>query len=423
MSVVNSILDPIPLPRMVKVRQKFDDQVVPDIPAEVVRQLSRPEILGQIKPGMKIALGVGSRGINQISVIVRTTLDFLKEHGAQPFIVPAMGSHGGATAEGQREILANYGITEESMGVPIKSSMDVVPVGVNVDGFTVYIDKNAYEADGIMIINRFKPHPAFRGKYECGLMKMLTIGLGKQHGAQVCHTEGFPKMARNVEMFARCIIENTNLIAGLSIVENAYDQTREIHGLTPQEIIDQEPELLKKAKQCIPTVIPTKLDVLVVDQMGKNFGGDGMDANVTRKFLVPGMEQDPEAPACIVPLSLSEETHGNAMGIGVADATTRRLFDAMDFEATYPNALTAAIGGAVQIPMVLDSDKHAIQAAIRSVWGANMSQLRIVRIPNTLHIEYIEVSEALLPELQDRSDIEILSEPYDWNFDENGNLF
>ena len=202
-----------------------------------------------------------------------------------------------------------------------------------------------------------------------------------------------------------------------------YDQTREIHGLTPQEIIDQEPELLKKAKQCIPTVIPTKLDVLVVDQMGKNFGGDGMDANVTRKFLVPGMEQDPEAPACIVPLSLSEETHGNAMGIGVADATTRRLFDAMDFEATYPNALTAAIGGAVQIPMVLDSDKHAIQAAIRSVWGANMSQLRIVRIPNTLHIEYIEVSEALLPELQDRSDIEILSEPYDWNFDENGNLF
>lgn len=423
MSVVNSILDPISLPRMVKVRQKFDRTVVEDIPAEVIRQLSRPAIADQIKPGMKIALAVGSRGISKIDIIAKAMLDFMKDRGAEPFIVPAMGSHGGATGEGQKAFLSNYGITEESMGVPIKSSMEVVPVGVNADGFTVYIDKNAFEADGIMIVNRFKPHPGFRGRYECGLMKMLTIGLGKQQGAQVCHTEGFLKMARNVEMFARCIIENTKLIAGLGIVENAYDQTKELHGLTPQEIIDQEPELLEKAKHSIPTVIPTHLDVLVVDEIGKNFGGDGMDANVTRKFMAPGMTPVPEAPACVVPLSLSAETHGNAMGIGVASATTRRLFDAMDFDATYPNALTAAIGSAVQIPMVLDSDKRAIQAAVRFVWGADLKNLRIARIPNTLHIEYIEVSEALIPELKEREDIEILSEPYEMAFDENENLF
>lgn len=423
MSVVNSILDQIQLPRMVRVRQKFDETMLDDIPGEVVRQLSRTEISSQIRPGMTIAVGVGSRGIHQIDVIVRTALDYLKACGAEPFIVPAMGSHGGATAEGQREVLANYGITEGSMDVPIKSSMEVVPVGVNEDGFTVYIDKNAYEADGIIVINRFKPHPAFRGRYECGLMKMLTIGLGKQQGAQVCHTEGFPKMARNVEMFARCIIKNTNLIAGLGIIENAYDRTMELHGLTSEEILDQEPALLLKAKKNIPTVIPTRLDVLVVDQMGKNFGGDGMDANVTRRFLVPGMEPDPEGPACVVPLSLSAESHGNAMGIGAADTTTRRLFEAMDFEATYPNALTAALAGSVRIPMVLDSDKHAIQAAVRSVWGADPARLRIVRIPNTLHIEQIEVSEALLPELRDRDDIEILSEPYAWDFNASGNLF
>lgn len=423
MSVVGDILDSIALPRMVKVKQNFDASMLEDISAEVVHQLSRPAIADQIKPGMKIALAVGSRGINQIDVIVKAMLDFMKERGAAPFIVPAMGSHGGATGEGQKKLLGNYGITEETMGVPIKSSMEVVPVGVNVDGFTVYIDKNAYEADGIMIVNRFKPHPAFRGRYECGLMKMLTIGLGKQYGAQVCHTQGFPKMARNVEMFGRCIIENTKLIAGLGIVENAYDKTKELYGLTPQEIIDQEPKLLEKAKASIPTVIPAKLDVLVVDEMGKNFGGDGMDANVTKKFLAPGMERDPEEPACIIPLALSEETHGNAMGIGVASATTRRLFDAIDFYATYPNALTSTLSASVQIPAVLDSDKHAIQAGIRFAFNADKKNLRIVRIPNTLNIEYIEVSEALIPELKNRKDIEILSEPYEWTFDKNGNLF
>lgn len=423
MSVVNAIVDPIALPRMVKVRQKFDPTMVEDIPAEVVGQLSRPAISNQIKPGMSIALAVGSRGINQIDLIVKTMLDFMKGKGAKPFIVPAMGSHGGATGEGQKTFLANYGITEETMGVPIRSSMEVVAVGTSADGATVCIDRNAYEADGIVIVNRFKPHPAFRGRYECGLMKMLTIGLGKQQGAQACHTEGFVTMSHNVEMFARCIIENTKLIAGLGILENAYDQTQELHGLTPDEIIDQEPALLERAKRSIPAVIPTKLDVLVVDEMGKNFGGDGMDANVTRKFTVPGMIPDPEGPACVVPLSLSEESHGNAMGIGAGDTTTRRLFDALDFEATYPNALTAASACAIQIPMVLGSDKRAMQAAVRLAPGADPDHLRIVRIPNTLHLEYIEASEALLPELQGRDDIEVLSGPYEFPFDENGNLF
>lgn len=423
MSIVNSIVEPITLPRMVRIRQKFDAAAVEDIPAEVSRQLSRPEIESRIKPGMRIALAVGSRGIYKIDVIVKSLLDFFKAKGAEPFIVPAMGSHGGATAEGQAAVLANYGVTEEQMGVPVKSSMEVTAVGKTADGTVVSIDKNAFEADGIFIVNRIKPHVGFSGKYESGLMKMLTIGLGKQKGAEECHRQGFPRMGYNVEQFGRCIIENTKLIAGLAIIENAYDRTKELYALLPQEIIEQEPELKNKAKSCIPTVIPDKLDVLIVDRMGKNFGGDGMDGFATKRFIAPGMPKDPAAPSVILPLDLTEESHGNAMGIGAADVTTRRLFDKIDLEATYPNALTASIASAVTIPVVMDNDLHAIKAAIKFAYTADRQALRIVRIPNTLHIEYIEVSEALIPELRQRSDIEILSEPYEFDFNENGDLF
>ncbi|WP_019229834.1 lactate racemase domain-containing protein [Sedimentibacter sp. B4] len=423
MSVINSILDKVELPNMVKVKQKFDRTIIEDIPAEVIKQLNRDEIRNKIKPGMKIAVAVGSRGIASISLIAKTVLDFIKQNGAEPFIVPAMGSHGGATGEGQKEFLNNYGINKKTMEVEIKSSMEVVPVGVNEDGITVYIDKNAFEADGIIILNRIKPHPAFRGNYECGLMKMLTIGLGKQQGAEVCHIQGFGKMARNVEMFARCIIENVNLIAGLAIIENAYDQTRELYGLTPNEIIEKEPELLNKARSLLPRIIPEKLDVLVVDKIGKNFGGDGMDANVTRVFLSPAVPNDPGAPSRIVALDLSDETHGNAMGMGIAASTTRRLFNKIDMEATYPNSLTASAPEASAIPSVFGSDELAIKAAVKFAYDANRSKLRIVRIPNTLHIEYIEVSEALIDELKEREDIEIISAKHSWQFDNSGNLF
>lgn len=427
MEVITDLIKNVPIPRMVKVRQKFDRTCIPteEIPAVIRRELERPALGGQIKPGMKIAITCGSRGIHHNAVMAKTMVDFVKAQGAEPFIVAAMGSHGGATAEGQLQILTDYGITEEAMGCPVKSCMDTVEIGISEKRHqSVRIDKNAAEADGILLFNRIKPHTSFRGPYESGLMKMMAIGLGKQVGANALHSQSPAIMHELVEEYGRAILKNAPILGGIAIIENAYDDTYLIKGLTPQEIIDEEPKLKEISYQTIAHLLFDKCDVLVVDQIGKNISGDGMDPNITGRFVQPKYCSGGIDAEKVVVLDLTDETHGNAQGIGLAEVTTRRLVNRMKLEMTYPTGVTNTFLHLMKIPMIMDNDREAMQLALCCCPDAeNQNDLKVIRIRNTAHIDEIEISTALLPQAMANPNIEILSEPYDLPFDAEGNLF
>lgn len=422
MSMIKKLLNEVELPQMVSIRQKFDDTHIPveQIPEIVKEQLSREEICNQIKEGMEIAITVGSRGVANIPLITKAIADYIKTLGANPFVVPAMGSHGGATAEGQRGVIESYGVTEEAVGCEIRSSMETVQIGTTPNGMPVRIDKNAYEADGIIVCGRVKPHTGFRGPYESGIMKMMAIGLGKQFGAEIIHRDGFGHFKEYIPMFGKVILEKAPVICGMAVLENAYDKTREIVSLTPQEVVDKEPELLLRAKSYMPRILFDSCDVLIVDQMGKNISGDGMDPNISGRFPTPYAEGGINAQRVVV-LDLTEQTHGNACGIGLADVTTRRLFNKIDFEQTYPNAITNTIVGEMKIPMIMDSDKLAIQMALKSCVEINHSAPRVVRIRTTMDMDEIQISKAMLEEAKQNSSIEILgeTEPMKWNEADN----
>ena len=336
-----------------------------------------------------------------------------------------MGSHGGATAEGQLQILKDYGVTEEAMGCPVKSCMDTVEIGVTEKRHQhVRIDKNAAEADGILLFNRIKPHTSFRGPYESGLMKMMAIGLGKQVGANALHSQSPAIMHELVEEYGRTILKNAPVLGGIAVVENAYDETYLIRGLTPQEIIDEEPKLKELSYKTIAHLLFDKCDVLVVDQIGKNISGDGMDPNISGRFVLPQFCSGGIAAEKVVILDLTDETHGNAQGIGLAEVTTRRLFNKMNLEMTYPTGVTNTFLHLMKIPMIMDNDREAMQLALCCCPEAEDQQnLKMIRIRNTAHIDEIEISEALLPLAKANPNIEILSEPYDLKFDREGNLF
>lgn len=419
---VAGIIGNQPIPKMCKVRQRFDDFKIIDIEAEVVRKLQRPGTLDRIKPGQSIAITAGSRGVANIARIIKAIVDEVKRVGANPFIIPAMGSHGGATAEGQREVLASYNITEETMGCPIKATMETVQVGVSEYGMPVHMDRFASEADGIIVVNRVKPHTAFRGKYESGLLKMITIGLGKQHGAETCHAESFKYMEKNITAISREALRKCKIIFGVGTVENAYDETRRIEALPADKFFDEEPALLEEAKKCMPSILLNEIDVLIVDEIGKNISGDGMDPNITGTFATPYASGGVSSQRVAV-LDLTEETHGNANGLGMADFSTKRAFDKMDFEKTYPNALTSTVIGVIKIPMILPNDRLAVQAAIKTCNCIDYNNPRIVRIKNSLKIAEIYISEALLEEARTNTQIEILGEPAEMAFDREGNLF
>ena len=412
------------LPRMFRAKQKFlrNSIEVEKIPNIIEHLLSDEKFSSQIKPGMRIAITAGSRGIANVALTTKCIADFVKKKGAKPFIVPAMGSHGGATAEGQREILEGYGITEAYTGCPIVSSMEVKKIGLTEDGREVFIDKHAAEADGIILGCRIKPHTAFRGPYESGMMKMMAIGLGKQHGAEVCHEAGFKNMAKNVPMFGKAIIENAPILYAVPTIENAYDETWKITAVNADEIEEKEPELLKEAAANMPRILVDSCDVLVVDQIGKNFSGDGMDPNITGTFCTPYATGGIQSQKVCV-LDLSPETHGNGIGLGYSSATTKRVFDKLDLASMYPNAITCTVLGGVRIPIIMESDKEAIQVCVKTCNEIDKSNARIVRIPNSLHIEHIMLSEAYYDEVRKNPDMEIESEPEDWGFDENGNLW
>ncbi|MGL5514660.1 MAG: lactate racemase domain-containing protein [Sporomusa sp.] len=421
MDIISDLLQEIALPKMVLVRQRFSANEVADIAATLRQEIRKPAIAGRVKANMRIAVAVGSRGMAEIAQIVKIVVEELKALGASPFIVPAMGSHGGATAEGQVELLAGLGVTETSAGCPILSSMETVELGALDNGLPVLMDKNSMTADGIVAINRIKPHTSFSGPMESGLVKMIAVGLGKQKGADSCHAFGFGHMAKNIVDMARIKLQRAPILFGVGTVENAYENVAKIRVIPPEELIETEKQLLLEAKANMPKILFTPIDVLIVDQMGKEFAGTGIDANITGRASTPFVTTSQTVNRMAV-LDLTDKSHGNAVSMGLADIITRRLFNKVDFTATYANALTARVPSSGGVPMVMESDRRAIQAAIKTCGTVGTNQLRLVRIPNTLHIEEIYIAECMLEEAQQHSDISVLGKPEEWKFDSSGNL-
>lgn len=422
MDMVEGLLKDIKIPRMVKARQVFPRPVIEDVGMAVRQELNAKGVLSAIKPGQSVAVTAGSRGIVNLPLIIRETVRFIRAAGGNPFIFPAMGSHGGATAEGQEEMLRGMGICEETVEAPIKAGMEVIQVGISKNGLPAYIDQYAYGADAVVVINRIKPHVAFRGPHESGLMKMITIGMGKQKGADTCHNLGFGKMAESIPDIGKEIISKTNIIFALGILENAYDETRKIVVLCKNEIEKEEPLLLKEAWTYIPKIPFDEFECLIIDEIGKDICGTGFDTNTVGRYHTPYASGGPKINRVAV-LDLTERSHGNANGIGIVDFTTRRFFNKMRFDQTYPNSLTSTVPASVKIPMVLENDRLAVQAMMKTSNIPDRNKARIVRIKNTLDLEYIYFSENLLPLAEKSSGIEILSEPEDMVFDNSGNLF
>jgi len=423
--MVSSLLKDTPIPKMFRARQTFPaERIAPEeIPSVVWQQIGQEQFASLIKPGMSIAITAGSRGIRNVDIITKSIVDFVKSRGAEPFIVPAMGSHGGATAEGQLEVLAGYNITPESMGCPIKSSMEVVELGYSERGRRVAIDKNAYEADGIIVSCRLKPHNAFRGPYESGPCKMMTVGLGKQAGASVVHGDGMDVIAENIPTMAKVVLEKANILFAIPCIENAYDETCIIEAIPADKILEREPELLKIAFANMPKLIVGEADVLVVDEIGKNYSGTGVDPNITGTFSTPYATGGIQVQRTCF-LNLSEESHGNALGCGLASAITKKIFDDMDIEKMYPNCITSTVLASARIPCVVANDKEAIQICIRTCNKIDRERVRIVRIANSLHIGEIMLSEAYYEDVKAGRypGIEALDEPEDLKFDEYGEL-
>lgn len=411
----------IPLPRFVKVKQHFKQARIDNVAKEVRAQLV-PHLTDLI--GKTIAIGVGSRGIANIKEITKTLVDELIVAGAKPYIIPTMGSHGGATASGQADVLATYGITPESMGVPVDASMEVVSIGELEPGLPVYVAQSALQADGIIVIARVKAHTAFRGPIESGVAKILTIGLGKQIGADSLHHQGFGRFAELIPKAAQMIVEKTKVLFALGIVENAYEQTYKIEVLSRADILAMEKEmaLLEESKRIMGRLLFPEFDVLVIEEIGKNISGDGQDPNVTGLYITKYCNDGPKFQKSVI-FGLTEETHGNANGMGVADVVARNLFDNIDFRATYTNSYTSTEIIPVKIPMVAGSKEDALRIVVKTCNGVDRGKHRIVWIKNTLELEEIVISEALLEEAQDHAQIEVLNQPVNLTFHQGEPIF
>jgi hypothetical protein len=397
-------------PRMVRVRQTFQGPAVRDVPAAVRAALGRLAL--PIRPGQTVALTVGSRGVVNIDTIVRATVDHLKALGARPFVIPAMGSHGGATAEGQRSVLERYGVTEAAMGCPVRATMDVVEVGEAL-GLPIWLDRYAAEADWVGVINRVKPHTGFTGDIGSGLLKMMTIGTGKHRGAVQAHRAnirlGYERMITGL---GAGMLRSGRIAFGLGVVENGYDETALVEAFLPDELEAGERALLRQARAWMAKLPFEDLDLLIVDEIGKEISGTGMDTNVIGRHAT-WFERPFESPRItfIVACDTTDKTHGNANGIGLADFTTRRLADKIDWEPTYVNALTACSPGGPKLPAVLDTDREAVAVALSCLGLDRTETARVVRIQNTLQLAEVEVSEAFLAELASRPDLTPLGPP------------
>ncbi len=412
-------------PRMLRLSQKFEGPELGDVEDETCSQLAALQLGNKIRPGESVAITAGSRGIANIASIIKAATRQLKEIGAEPFVVPAMGSHGGGTAEGQQEILHSYGVTEEYTGAPIRSSMETVVVDTTPQGIPVHFDRHAYEADHVIVCGRVKPHTGFVGPIESGLHKMMLIGLGKHRGAKIYHRaiKDF-SFLEIILAVADVILAKCRVSAGLAIVENAYDETALIEAVAPDRFFEREEALLKLAQQWMPRLPFPEVDLLVVDQIGKNISGSGMDTNVVgRKFNDHGATGD-DTVNCkrIFVRGLTPETHGNACGIGMAEVTNQRTVDQANLVATRINALTGGHPSAAAVPIAFDTDREAMLAILETVGLVDPADSGIIQIANTLKLGEVLVSEKYTPEVQDRSDLEVLAGPDAMAFDPHGNL-
>ena len=414
------ILADISLPDMIPVRQHFLDQSLSK--EEMTRSLQSQLIrfAGEIKTGASIAITAGSRGIANAPFLLKMISDFIKEQGGVPFIVPAMGSHGGATAQGQVEVLHSYGITEETIGCPIRAAMDVVEVGRTPHGEPVCIDAIAAHADGIIPFCRIKPHTAFTGPIESGIMKMLTIGLGNHYGASRCHNIGYKHFHRLIPECGQTIIENAPVLFAVAVLEDAFDHTAQVAVVQADQVLTEEPALLRKAKSMMPRLLLGEYDILIVDQIGKDISGAGMDPHITGSYATP-YAYGTEKPQVIGVLDLTPATNGNAIGLGQADLISRRLYDKMVAADGYANAIVSNMLSTVKVPLIADCDRELLQIAIKCCEGIDKTKPRIIRIKDTLHLTEIMISEALLPQINENIDVQGEGKP--WVFQENGNLW
>jgi hypothetical protein len=414
-------------PLLFRVRQSFQSPVLPveQIPATVAAELARLELGQRIQPGQSVAITAGSRGIANIALIIKATVDHVRSLGAVPFIVPAMGSHGGGTAEGQRELLEGYGIAESYCGCPIRASMETVVVCQAAEGFPVHFDKHAFGADHVVVVGRVKPHTNFVGDIESGLMKMMLIGLGKHEGAKIYHRAimnySFGQIVRSV---AREVLAKCRIVAGLGIVENAYDQTALIQAVAPQDFESREKQLLVQAKSWMPQLPFKTCDILLLDQIGKNISGSGMDTNVVGRKYNDHVAAENEWPKVkrIIVRDLTEPTHGNATGIGMAEFCRTRVIEKMDVKITRINCLTGGHPTAAMLPLDYPTDRECLDVAFPSIGLIEPPDARLMWVHNTLEVAEVECSAAYLPEARERRDLTILCEPRPMPFDEHGNL-
>lgn len=423
-SPIDAILGGIPLPRMAPISQTFERPVLADVEQAFLDSLRASGVMRSIRPGMTVAVGSGSRGITNLPRVTRLLVDVLKSAGAHPFIFPAMGSHGGATPKGQLAVLERMGFTEESMGCPFKATMDVVELGRTPSGLPACIDAIADKADGIVLVNRIKPHTSFRGRIESGLTKMLVIGAGKQKGAEICHNLGYGRMEENLLALARVILNAGKVLFGVGLMENAYHETCQVDIVPASNFLDAEAGLQAEAKRLMPRVAIHDLDVLVIDEVGKNISGTGFDPNVVGRYPtadVPRTEADPWATRIAV-LDITDKSDGNGTGLGAADFTTERVFRKFSFLETFPNLLTSTTAALAKMPMVLRNDRQAIQAAIKTCFIGDPRAVRLGRIRNTLCVDAMEISENLLEEARLLPRVTIQGEAREMAFDEYGNL-
>ena len=412
------------LPKMVRIKQHIEAPVVEDIPAAVRTELDEIEAASLVGRGDRIAITGGSRGVANIDIVIKSTVDYLKELGAKPFVVPAMGSHGGATAEGQRDVLAHYGITEETVGAPIEATMDTVEIGRTADGLPVLLDRNAVEADGIVPLNRIKAHTDFKGSIESGLMKMMAIGLGKQKGANMYHRAFFQYgFEHAIITVSSLMLDSGRVVFGLGLIENAHEHTAKVAAMRPNELIRRERELLVEAKSLMGRLPFDTLDLLVIDWMGKNISGTGMDTNIIGRMM-QNFEPEPEKPAIlrIYVRDITEESNGNATGIGLADFTTTRLVEKVDRYATYMNGITGLGPQKSKIPFYYDTDREAIEIALSTIGLTPPEEAKVARVESTLKLATLDVSEAFIEDAKLRSDLEIVGEAKPFEFNASGNL-
>lgn len=411
----------VKLPKVVKVKQHFQGPSISDIDKKIAEEFAKPEIKAKLAEGKNIAITAGSRGIANIDLIIRAAVNEVKKRGANPFIIPAMGSHGGATPEGQIEVLESLGVTEKFCGAEIRSSLEVVEVGKTEAGIPVYIDKIGYESDGIILVNRIKAHTDFSSNIESGLMKIASIGLGNHKQAQAIHTYGVHGIRDYMPKVAEVVFETKKILMGIGIVENAFEDTAEIEVIPVEKIPEREEELLVFSKTLLPKLPIDKIDVLFVDKIGKNYSGTGMDTNIIGRIRIMGTKE-PATPdvGYIIAGDVSEESHGNALGIGLADLTTEKLFKKVDYQKMNENVITSTFLQRASIPIILGSDRAAIETALRASWGKSPETIRFMRIPNTLHLEEIYVSEALLDEVKQNESVEVISDLSPMEFDTDG---